>query len=158
MQGSLLDINHTVANSLWNRISIYQLTLLLGFCIEASKPPFLKNGYNFVTNLSRLYFSTLGWCLFWPTSHCIIYTVHASSRQNSQLKEKKGKESTDVHRKLFSTLYLAGTIRSLSPLPSCHLLLTFITNLNVQHLLFKSIGSWNFPFIGMLQGVAVVKG
>lgn len=82
----------------------------LDWCIQ--KPPFLKNDYNFVTNLSRLYFSTVGWCLFWLTSHCVIYTVHASSWQNSQLKKNN---STDVCCNLLCTLYLASTIHSFSP-------------------------------------------
>lgn len=137
MQVSLLDINHTVVSSLWNGISIYQLTLLLAFWTDASKTLLflLKSDYNVVTNLSRLYFSTVGWCLFWLASHCIIYTVHASSWQNSQLNQNN---STDVCRNLLCTLYLASTTHSFSPhIPQCHLLIIFITNLKVQYLLFK---------------------
>lgn len=46
----------------------------LGWCIKKTLL-FKKNDYNFVTNLSRLYFSAVGWCLFWLTSHYIIYTL-----------------------------------------------------------------------------------
>lgn len=142
MQVSFLDINHPVANSLWNGISIYQLTLLLAFWTDASKPLLfsfffflLKSDYNVVTNLSRLDFSTgVGWCLFWLASHCIIYAVHASSWQNSQLNQNN---SPDVCHNLLCTLYLVSTAHSFSPhTPQCHLCLISITNLKIQYLLF----------------------
>lgn len=79
----------------------------LHWCIQTL---LFKNDYNFVTNFSSLYFSTAGWCLLWLTSHCIIYTAHASSWQNSQLREKKS--STDVCHNLLCTLHLASTIRA----------------------------------------------
>lgn len=106
-------------------------------------PPFLKND-NFVTNLSRLYFSTVGWCLFWLTSHCIIHTVHASSWQNSQLK-KKIKNSTDDCCNLLCTLYLVSTLHSFSPSPSAisSLFLLLIEKLNICFL--KSIWIVKLP-------------
>lgn len=140
MQVSLLDINHPVASSLWNEISIHQLTLLLPFWTDASKTLLflLKNDYYVVTNISRLYFSTgVGWCLFWLVSHCIIYTVHASSWQNSQLNQNN---SPDVCRNLLCTLHLASTAHSFSPhAPQHHLLLIFITNIKFRYLLFKKL-------------------
>lgn len=87
--------------------------VFLDQCIQNSLFLLLKNDYNVVTNPSRLYFSTgVGWCLFWLASHCIIYTVHASSWQNSQLNQNN---SPDVCRNLLCTLFLVRTAYSFFP-------------------------------------------